>query len=119
MNCCDITAGMLRERVTIQRVARVGDGYGGWTETWSNEATDVAASMMPSRGQERFESLRLVPLTPYRMITRFVGDAYGAPYYTPADRVFWQNRYFGIVSVIDIESANRWLEFALVEGELS
>ncbi|GMV06722.1 MAG: hypothetical protein AMXMBFR53_29970 [Gemmatimonadota bacterium] len=49
--------GMLREVVELQRVTRVSDGQGGWTEAWTTYAT-VWARVAPMRATERLTGMQ-------------------------------------------------------------
>ena len=42
MKCCDIHAGKLRSKVTIQRKTNTPDGAGGWTEVWATAGQPFA-----------------------------------------------------------------------------
>jgi len=118
--CCDIHAGMLTERVTFERLTRTPDGYGGTTETWvATPAGTVPVSLRPLSGTEAYRAMRIAPTATYRLYGRFVPDALGNPFYTPADRVLFQGRYFNILNVFDVEMAGRWIEMLLNEGALS
>lgn len=118
--CCDIHAGMLKERVTLQRKTRTPDGVGGAANSWTADPTEpVAASVKPLTGTEALEAMRLNQRVNYRVIIRFRGDGNGGPYYKVGDRMLWRNRYHNIISVFDVESESRWIEMLVVEGQPS
>lgn len=111
---------MLTERVALERRTRTPDGYGGVTEAWAAtpEGT-VPASLRPLSGTEAIRAMRISPSATYRLYIRFVPDVLGNPFYTPADRVVFQGRYFNILNVFDVEMQHRWMEMLLNEGTLS
>lgn len=110
---------MLTERVTIERLTRSADGQGGWTETWTAEATDIGAQVKPMSGAEARHAERVAPRAAYTCIIYYRADANGAPYYTPADRLTWRGRTYNILHTADMESQSRWLYILLNEGERS
>ena len=120
MKCCDITAGQLRTLITIERQTRTSDGVGGVTTAWAEDpAGGVYAKVETLSGTERWESQRMQPGTFTRAIIRFRGDANGAPYYVPTDRVFIRGLEYGILAVWDIEMRQRWLQLELMLGKPS
>ena len=118
MKCCDMTAGMLKSSITIERKTRTADGMGGYTDTWSDLAT-VWAKWSGVGGSEKWQAMRVSPVNRFKAIIRFKGDADGAPYYSAADRVTYRGREFDIESVIDMDDAQTWLELTLAEGKPS
>ena len=47
-------AGMLRDRVTIQRNDIVSDGAGGFSDNWVNIAVDLPAGLSPRASRRTF-----------------------------------------------------------------
>lgn len=120
MKCCDIHSGMLTQRVVFERRVRVADSMGGFSETWQSDKSEgTPVSLQPLSGAEAYRAMRIAPTATYRLYTRFVADLHGNPYYTPAFRVVYQQRYFNILSVMDVELKGRWIEMLLNEGALS
>lgn len=123
--CCDITPGMLRSRVTIERKTRTPDGLGGATETWTADPVDgIWANWKGHKGTAQFNSEethfeRNVALNRFRVIIRFRGDAEGAPYYTEADRLIHRGRTYNIESILDVEDRQQWLELTVIQGRSS
>lgn len=118
MKCDDIKSGQLNVPITIERVTRVSDGFGGATESWEDIAKTFA-SVRNLSGTERWEASRIQPGNLLTAIIRFRGDSQGAPYYSAADRVLIRGRYYGILSVVDIEMARKWIQLYLFEGKPS
>ena len=121
MKCCDISAGMLREKIVIERNTPASDGEGGFTDAWAADpAGGVWAHIRASGGGlERFFAERVTPGNRYKAIIRFRGDGNGAPYYTIADRVQYKGRELAIESVIDVDQQERYLELELLENKAS
>lgn len=120
MKCCDLTTGMLTERVTIERLVTERDVYGGLTQTWlADPATRIPAHLKALSGTEAFEAMRTSPRLTVNVFIRFRGDSFGAPYYTPADRLIHRNRYFNILAVQDVDFEGRWLKLLVNEGDPS
>ena len=113
--CGKYGAGDLKAKITLQRKARVADGLGGWTETWATVAQPWA-NWKALSGNELFAAQRINPRVSVKVAIRFRGDAYGAPYYSPEDRVMYRNREYAIVSVVDPDDGQAWLEMMLAEG---
>jgi SPP1 family predicted phage head-tail adaptor len=120
MNCCDFHAGMLTERVLLERSSTTSDGHGGTTTAWAADpATAVGAQMIPLTGTEATVAQRLAPTANFRCTIRFRSDAQGNPYYTPDNRLKHRGRTFNILYVSDRKMQHRWIEMLLVEGRPS
>ncbi len=114
-SCGKYSAGDLNSRITIQRKTTTPDGMGGVTKSWATDATVWAKWDASGRG-ETWRAQRINPNVSVKAVIRFRGDAYGAPYYTVADRVMYRNREWAIVSVVDPDDRQEWLELMLAEG---
>jgi SPP1 family predicted phage head-tail adaptor len=125
MKCCDIHSGKLRSLIVIERKTKVADGIGGFTETWAADpAEGVWAEWTGYKGTAQFNSEELrsgrqTPINRFRVVIRHRGDAYGAPYYTEADRVVYRNRTYNIEAIIDVEDREQWLEMTVIDGRAS
>lgn len=109
MKCCDITPGMLRIPVALQRETRTADGGGGFTRSWSTYAT-VPAHVAQTGGSERFTHERLQASTILKMVCRYRGDV------EPQHRALIDGKAYQIRRVDDVEFRRRWLELALEGG---
>jgi len=118
MKCCDISAGELTRKITIQRKTRADDGYGGVTDTWATLATPFAKIKALS-GYEQHLADRVIPGQRYRAVIRFRGDSNNAPYYTTNDQISYKGRTYAIETVVDVEERRKWLEITMVEGKKS
>lgn len=108
-------AGNLDQRVTLQRRTRTPDGMGGFTEAWADLAT-VWAQVLPLRGSEKWEAMRVSPDDRMKIRIRWRGDANGQPYYTSADRLVWRGRTYNIESVLPWGGRQAYIEIGVAEG---
>lgn len=109
MNCCDITAGSLREPLTIQRKVAVSDGMGGQAIQWIDLAT-VRGDVRPLSGRESVQAMQLQASLTHRIYIRYRADL------TPADRLVMRGQPLQIRAIVNIEMRNRWLELACDSG---
>lgn len=118
MKLCDISSGLLKHRITIERVTRTSDGQGGFKDVWAADpAGGVFAYMRYLTGTERWEAKRVQAGDLCRGIIRFRGDANGAPYYEVGDKVTWRGMEFAMLSVQDIEFERKYLQLDLMLGK--
>ncbi len=75
----------LDQRVELQKFSRTSDGQGGFTESWTVEAT-VWASVTPTTGDERNQAERLSAEGNYEVTIRYRTDV------NEAWRLRWVNR---------------------------
>lgn len=113
--CGEYSAGKLSARITIERATSTADGMGGIVDVWAVEATPWAMWKALS-GSELWSAMRINPTIKVKAVIRFRGDAYGAPYYKPSDRVTYRNRQYSVVAVMDPDDGQQWLELMLAEG---
>lgn len=114
-SCGKYSAGVLQSKITIERKTRAADGMGGFTETWASVGTPWAMWRALS-GSELWAAQRINPIVRIKAVIRFKGDAYGAPYYSAADRVTYRNREYAVVAVMDPDDRQEWLELMLAES---
>ena len=120
MRCCDISAGMLSSKITIERSTNTPDGEGGFTDTWAADPVGgVWAMVRAAGGAERWQADRVTPTNRYRFTIRFRGDANGAPYYSARDRIIHNGREYGVESVVDVDDERRYLEITATENKAS
>jgi len=105
----------LDQRVTIERVSRTPDGMGGFTETWAT-AGECSAQVLPVRGAEKWEAMRVSPDNRMKVRVRWRGDANGQPFCTPADRLVWRGRTYNIESAVPWGGRERFIEILISEG---
>lgn len=100
--------GKLRERVTLERMVRTPDGFGGTGVSWSLVAT-CRAEVISFKGREHTRAGRTETRTPFRVVTRYREDV------TSAMRIRWRDRLLDIQSVIDPDGERRWLALDCIE----
>jgi len=116
--CGKYSASDLKAQITIARKSTAADGMGGVVDTWANLATP-RAMWRALTGGEAYQAQRINPSIKVKAVIRFKGDAHGAPFYTPSDRVTYRNRTYDIAAVIDADDRQEWLELHLIEGKAS
>jgi SPP1 family predicted phage head-tail adaptor len=77
-----LTAGALRDRVTVQQKSTTADGQGGRSTTWATLAT-VFAQVLAMSARERLAQASIGALQAYTVIVRYRADI------TPAMRISW------------------------------
>jgi SPP1 family predicted phage head-tail adaptor len=109
VNCCQLTAGMLREPIAIERQTLVSDGMGGHTSTWITLAT-VRAHVKPLSGREALQAMQLQASITHRIYMRYRADL------LPSDRLVMRGQPLQIRSILNIEMRDRWLELSCDAG---
>ena len=109
MKCCELYAGKLRNKITIEREVSTNDGLGGTTVQWVKAVT-LPAYIKPMTGSERFAAQRLEARTTHRIFIRYRADL------TTTDRVVFEGRKMQIRAIIDVEERKRWIEIHAEEG---
>lgn len=109
MKCGDITAGMLRNKVTVERLTDTPDGMGGYTKSWSSVQT-AWMHLKPLSGSERLHAQYLEAATTHRAHCRASVDV------TTADRLKKGSRVFNVRAVLDLEERGKFYELQLEEG---
>lgn len=112
-------AGNLRHRMTIQVKTETDDGMGGKVVSYpEKDWTEVWASVVPLRGTELIESMKLDGKVTHKMEMRYRRQLYSLIAPSPVvKRLYWEkrDRYFNIVSVINVRELNRKLEIMAEE----
>ncbi|MCP8970568.1 phage head closure protein [Ectobacillus ponti] len=86
--------GLMRERITVQKVKRVNDGIGGSIQTWVDVVTTFAQVVILN-GLEDYEQQALTNTTYYKIITR-----YRSTPIDPFNRIVWRGRLIDVNSVL-------------------
>lgn len=104
-------AGRLRHSVYIQSKANVRTSAGGFTETWSTDAT-VWAGIEPLRGREYFENAQVKGDATHRIVLRYRGSV------TPDNRIVHieDSRTFQILEVLNPSERDVSLEIMAKES---
>lgn len=109
MKCCDITAGMLRHPIIIQRQVKVKNDSGGQDITWVTHKS-MKAKVKPKSGRERVYGMQLESPLTHTVIVRYTDDI------LTVDRVNFNGRLMQIRAVRNLEEMNRWIELSCEEG---
>jgi len=95
--------GSLNKRVLIQAPTKAGDGMGGFTETWADQAT-VSAAIWPVSANEQIKSMGVTMTMSHRIRIRYRSDI------RSSWRLKYKNNYFDIVSIVNPNMGNRMLD---------
>ena len=107
--------GPKRHRVNVQQATETRSASGDVQPGWSDLALNVAASIDPLRGDERYQAHQTMGKVTHRIRVRWSTLFSGL---TEKDRLTDTNsppREFGIVAVINIGERNREFEFLCEE----
>jgi SPP1 family predicted phage head-tail adaptor len=97
-------AGALRNRIDIQAITRTADGMGGFTKTYVTIASSVAAAIWPISGKESIQAGQSKMTITHRIRMRYRNNM------KSSYRIKFENRYFDIESIININERNETLE---------
>ena len=101
--------GDLRHRITIQYQVKVPDGLGGFTVTWTDAAT-VWAAIWPVSASEAVQAQQAAMTITHRIRIRYRAVM------KAEWRIAYAGMYFNIVSIIDPNTAHRWLDLMCKES---
>lgn len=108
-------AGLMRDRVTFQRMAATSDEFGNTTGSWSNHFTR-SAHLIERTGKESIEGGALSDVSTATLRVR--KDAHTAAL-SAADRVIARGQTWAIRSVIQADNKGQMLEFLIEKGVAS
>jgi len=101
--------GQLNKRVEIQAPVSVSDGMGGSTESFNALAT-VWAAIWPVSATEQVQTMQNVMTISHRIRIRYRSGML-ASY-----RIKFGTRYFNIVSIVNPNEKNEWLDIMAKEA---
>lgn len=105
-----MNAGILNKRIVIQQKSKAGTrGASGEELPLWTDLANVWAAAEPLRGQEYLEAMRLQADLDIRFRIRYHEGV------RPAMRVFFDGRYFNIVSVIHVKESQREMQLMCKE----
>ena len=102
-------SGDLNKRIEIQAATRVSDDMGGFGEVFSTIAT-VWAAIWPTSAKELTQSMQTD-----MVITRRIRIQYRSTF-RPSWRLKFGNRYFNIVSILNPNEKNEYLDLICRES---
>lgn len=101
-------AGDLNKRITIQYPTKASDSMGGITEVWTDSDT-IWAAIWPTSANELRQSMQTDMVITHRIRIRYRSVL------RSAWRLKFGNRYFNIVSIINPNERNEWLDLMCKE----
>ena len=101
--------GDLNKRVTIQYTTKVSDGMGHFTETWIDACT-VFAAIWPNSAKEMVQSMQTDMVTSHRIRIRYRSVL------RPSWRIKFGLRYFNIISILNPNEKNEYLDIMARES---
>ena len=101
-------AGDLRHKITFQQLTVANDSYNYPTQTWTDQITTYAA-IWPVRGVEKVEGMKLEAELTHKIRVRYKKDI------VPKMRIKFKARYFDILSIVNVDERNIYLEIMASE----
>lgn len=101
--------GKLNKRISIISTTQVSDGMGGFNETDTTVAT-IWAAIWPLTGKEQLQSQQTAMEISHRIRIRYRSGMLSSY------RLKFGTRYFNIVSIINPNEENRWLDLMCKEA---
>lgn len=98
----------MNKRVTLQYPAQTADGMGAFTTVWTDSET-VWAAVWPVAGREIVKNMAVPVTISHRIRIRYRSGV--LPYW----RVMLGTRYLNIVSIINIDEKNEFLDLVCKE----
>lgn len=102
--------GDLNKIVDIQAPSYASDSMGGQVVTWVTLATAIPAAIWPVSAVESIKTMGMILTISHRVKMRYRANM-KASY-----RLKFGDRYFNIVSIINPNEANRWLDLLVKEA---
>lgn len=101
--------GDLDKRAVLQYSTRIPDGMGGFTVTWA-DAASVWAAIWPVSAVEAIKANQTSMTITHRIRIRYRSMI------KASWRISYAGRYFNVVSIIDPNTAHRWLDLMCKEA---
>lgn len=102
---------MLREPVTFERITRVSDGAGSFTETWGGvSGAPTMAHARMTGGNEVRHGDRIEARSGAIIVVRYFDGV------LETDRVVMRSRRYNIRSIVNVDMADMWLEIRMDGG---
>lgn len=108
-------AGLMRDRVTFQRMAATTDDFGNTTGSWSDHLTR-SAHLIERIGKESIEGGAMADVSSATLRVR--KDALTAAL-SAADRVVARGQTWAIRSIVQVDNKGQTLEFLIEKGVAS
>ena len=101
--------GSMRHRVEIQSATGTSDGMGGRSRVF-NTLDEVWARITEKTGKEQLSRGKIIDAYSHVMVCRHT------PSLTTQARVKYGNRLFNVISVVNMDGRERYMEAVLEEG---
>jgi SPP1 family predicted phage head-tail adaptor len=101
--------GKFRHQIAIQVNTPTQDSAGSWIDSWADEGAVVWGSIEPLSGRELLLAQQVKSDVSHKIRIRYKAGI------TSAKRVRYQNRYFNIISVLNIQELNVYMEILAKE----
>jgi len=101
-------AGTLRHKVIFQQKTVDDNTYGQSIPTWTDQVITYAA-IWPTRGIERMEAMKLDNEVTHKIRVRYQKNIH------PKMRIKFGERYFNILSIINVDERNIYQEIMALE----
>lgn len=101
--------GTLNKRITLQYPTRVPDTMGGATVTWSDSGT-VFAAIWPISANEQVQAMQEKMTITHRIRIWYRSSI------RPSWRIKYGLKYYNIVSIINPDMANKYLDILCKEA---
>jgi len=100
--------GKLNKRISMQSATNTADGMGGDTQAWA-DTPQIWAAIWPVSGREQVKNMANQGTISHQIRIRYRSGI------TPAWRVRFGTRYFNIVSIVNPEEKNEFLDLICKE----
>ena len=109
MNFKPTSPADLNKYITLQQSTRVSDGMGGFTLTYADVAS-LWAAIWPISANETVAANATTMVVSHRIRIRYRSA------FSPDYRIKYGTRYFAIVSIINPNERNEWLDLMCKEA---
>ena len=101
--------GSLNKRVTFQYETKTADNMGGFDVVWTDYAT-VFAAIWPTSAKELTQSMQTDMVITHKIRVRYRSA------FKPSWKLKFGSRYFNIVSILNPNERNEWLDLMCKES---
>lgn len=101
--------GDLNRIISIQSKIKTEDSIGSWSETWV-EFTETRAAIWPVSAGEQVKNQQIENQVTHRIRMRYQAGI------IPEMRIVHKSRIFEIISIINVQEEDRWLDLICTES---
>jgi len=99
----------MKRVISIQQKAKVKDSVGSWSETWS-EVIKTRAAIWPVSAGEQVKNQQVENQITHKVRIRYQAGI------IPEMHIVYNSRVFEIISIINVQEENRWLDLICTES---